>query len=349
MLNPLNTNKIYLRAYIVVWLQIILIHGIVLHFIGEIDWLEAFGDSLVFNSLFGIVGFGIWYVVRYTKLDASQMFNINVNHLAASIILVALWLYGGKGLLNIIFANNIEYQQFLGETVLRRGIIGFLYYIIITVNYYLILYYKEFEDQKLRESEMNRLLKETELSMLKTQINPHFIFNSLNSVGSLTITAPEKAHDMVIKLSSFLRYTIASSKSLKISLKEEIDATKLYLDIEKIRFGDKLKVTIKCDEDTDNLLLPQLILQPLVENAIKYGVYESTEESHISIKCHQHKDQVLIVEIENDIEIGGVPNKGKGIGLKNVRSRIELMYDESDLLEVKESESKFYVKLKFPQ
>lgn len=348
MLNPLNSNKVYLRAYILVWIIVLIIHAFILHFIGEIGWSVSFVDSAIFNINFALIGFGIWYIVRYTRLDASQVFNTFSTHLGGSLLLVSIWLFASRSALSAIYSKEEAYIQFLSDSVLWRGVIGFLYYTIIAVNYYLIQYYQDFQKQKLRESEINRLLRESELSALKSQINPHFIFNSLNSVSSLTLSDPGKAHEMVINLSSFLRYMLSSSKTQLVKLSEELKAVELYLGIEQIRFGEKLNVRVDCSENSQDLKVPQLILQPLIENAIKYGVYESTDKNNIDITCSQRKE-FLIVEISNDIELGGVPAKGQGIGLKNVKSRLELVYNNPELIEIDKSETKFRVKLSLPQ
>jgi sensor histidine kinase YesM len=174
----------------VVWIIVLVIHAIILHFIGEIGWIQSFADSAVFNINFALIGFGIWYIVRYTRLDASQVFNTFSTHLGGSLLLVSVWLFASRTALSVIYKSDENYLQFLSDSVLWRGIIGFLYYTIIAVNYYLIQYYQDFQKQKLRESEISRLLRESELSALKSQINPHFIFNSLNSVSSLTLSDP---------------------------------------------------------------------------------------------------------------------------------------------------------------
>ena len=292
MLNPLNSNKVYLRTYILVWVIVMIIHTIILHFVGNTSWAQSITDSVIFNINFAIIGFGIWYVVRFTSLDAKQVFNTIITHLGGSLILVSIWVFASRTALSVIYQSDQTYLNFLSDTIIWRAIIGFLYYTIIAVNYYLIQYYQDFQAQKLRESEMSRLLRETELSALKSQINPHFIFNSLNSVSSLTLSNPGKAQEMVINLSTFLRYMLSSSKTQLVKLSEELRSVKLYLSIEQVRFGDKLNINIECDEETEDLKVPQLILQPLVENSIKYGVYESTDKNSIQIKCLAKSNQI---------------------------------------------------------
>ncbi len=319
-----------------------------MYFVLEQSLLESILDSAIFNFIFSIFGINIWYVVRFAGLNPANVSNTLVTHLFSALILISLWLFVGSGIIKVILGNESEYSSYFSGTIYYRAAIGMLYYALIVLNYYMATFYREVQERKLHESETSRLLKETELSMLKAQINPHFIFNSLNSVSSLTLTNPEKAHDMVVNLAAFLRYTISPQEKKKVKLKEEIGAIQQYLAIEKVRFGDRLDVSVTIEDGLDDLLLPNLILQPLVENAIKYGVYESTDENRITIEGNEQKGQLEII-IKNDIAPDSFPRKGKGIGLNNVKARLKLIYDSDNLLEIENTKSQFTVKIIFPQ
>jgi len=348
MLNPLTTSKVFQRLYFTLWIIVAIIHGSLLYFVIGIDAWDAVMDALVFNLILSVAGYGIWFVVRFSGLDPGNAFNALITHLVSALLLVTVWLGAGYLVLKLFLGQETTHADFVMQTIYWRGAIGILLYALMVLNYYLMIFYQEYQEEKLRKSEMNRLLKESELSMLKAQINPHFIFNSLNSISSLTLTDPKKAHEMVVNLSSFLRYTISPQERKLVMLKQELDAINLYLSIEKIRFGDRLDVLMKCESASEESLIPNMILQPLVENAIKYGVYESTESNKVKISCESSKD-ALMITIVNDIEIGGVPKKGKGIGLQNVKSRLKLIYEKEDLLTVERSDVQFSVKLLIPQ
>ena len=150
-----------------VWIVVATVHALILYYIGRLDLVEALSDSLVFNILFAIIGFGISYSVRFARLDGPQVLNTIVTHLVACLFLVSAWLFAGRSILTLIFKQHDFYLGFLQDTVLWRGIIGFLFYTIVAFTYYLFQYYSDFQQQKLRESETNRLLKETELRLLK--------------------------------------------------------------------------------------------------------------------------------------------------------------------------------------
>ncbi|MEM7299273.1 MAG: histidine kinase, partial [Bacteroidota bacterium] len=177
--------------------------------------------------------------------------------------------------------------------------------------------------------------------------NPHFIFNSLNSISALTTTIPEDAREMVIKLSDFLRYSLGKENSELNPLKQEIQNVSIYLDIEKVRFGEKLKFEKIVKEDCLNVKVPNLILQPLIENAIKYGVYDSIEAVTIRLNCEK-KEDLLFIRIHNNFDKESVASKGEGIGLNNVRKRLQLVFGRADLLEINKGKDQFEVTLKIP-
>ena len=172
---------------------------------------------------------------------------------------------------------------------------------------------------------MKVLLKETELKMLRSQINPHFLFNSLNSISSLTITDPEKARDMIIRLSDFMRYALSKKDEQPVTLRSELENLRLYLDIEKVRFGDRLTTEENIESKCLEIKMPVMLLQPIYENAIKHGVYESTECVRIntSVSC---KEGYLEIIINNNYEPTPLARIGTGTGLENVARRLELFY-----------------------
>jgi LytS/YehU family sensor histidine kinase len=219
---------------------------------------------------------------------------------------------------------------------------------MIILAYYLLLFYQNFREKVVKESELKTLIKESELSSLKSQINPHFLFNSLNSISSLTIISPDKAREMIIKLSDFLRYSISHNDEQITSLKEELQNINRYLDIEKIRFGDRLKIVEDIDEQCLDKKLPGLILQPLIENAVKYGIYESIDQAkvEISTSCNE---EVLKIKIKNDYDPDFIAKKGEGIGLKNIKNRLSIIYKNDNLMIINKLDNTYEVTIIFPQ
>jgi LytS/YehU family sensor histidine kinase len=192
------------------------------------------------------------------------------------------------------------------------------------------------------------LVKEAELHALKSQINPHFLFNSLNSISSLTMTNPARAQEMVINLSQLMRYSLKHDQSEKVSFKQEIENNKLYLKIEKVRFGSKLEPVFEIDENCLKAEIPNMILQPIYENAIKYGVYEATEPVEIKTvaRC---SDELLQITISNPYDANAKSKKGEGIGLRNIRDRLQIIYGNPYLLKLEDNKKEFTVTLTIPQ
>ncbi len=348
MLNPITKNRKHLIAYFLFWLLVSILQTMVIHWTKGIDWLPAFIESFIYGVGFGVVGLSIWFVVRFTGLEFSNLWNALMNHIGAASILIFIWVAVCYTINAAITRSPYNLFSMSMSEIGWRLALGFVYYLVVALNYYLLIFYQNYKEKELAELEVKALLKESELSMLKAQLNPHFIFNSLNSISALTLTRPEDAHEMIVKLSTFLRHTIGHSETELVTIQKEIETITLYLDIEKSRFGDRLQVEIYGLETLDKeVKVPNLILQPLVENAIKYGVYENIETSLVQISLAIN-DPFLEVTIVNNCEKTPA-KKGKGIGLKNVKGRLSYLYERNDLLSTHETNDQFQVTLKIPQ
>lgn len=192
------------------------------------------------------------------------------------------------------------------------------------------------------------MAKEAELYHLKQQLQPHFLFNSLNSINALVKSQPEKAREMVLNLAEFLRGTIKKDDQKWVSIAEEKEYLDLFLEIEKIRFGHRLKVEIQVEEASKEMKIPQLLVQPLLENAIKHGLYGMTGEVDIHI-AFVVDGKYLKITITNPFDPESAPTKGAGFGLEVVKRRLYLLFGRNDLLETHQSENIFKVNLKIPQ
>lgn len=345
MRHPILSGSGY-KPYTLVWVFVMLVHGAVLYFYYSYPLQVAAADSLIYNLIFGAIAPGFWYIVSFANLSKDEL-SLAGTHLVAAAMTVLLWATVSNRLLQFLFIGETEYLLFLNDSYIWRLIIGVMYYSISILMFYLIKYYQDMQSRMNRELELQNLLKDSELRMLKSQINPHFIFNSLNSVSALTISKPENAREMVIKLSDFLRYSLGKDSIEMNSLKQEVENASLYLDIEKVRFGSKLQFEKEISESCMEIKVPNLILQPLFENAIKYGMYDSMEDVTIRLKC-EPKDEELHLWITNNFDQDAVASKGTGIGLENVRKRLSLVYGRSDLLTIDQSESEFRVLMKIP-
>lgn len=348
MLNPIIKNRKYLISYSSIWVLIILIQFFFLNYFQDIDLGVAIVDSLVFNILMAIFGFCLWNILRFKLMNQHNFFDQTVNHLLSAIAFITLWISCCYYILTYFEANNADYCAFLLRSLPSRTIVGVFFYLIFILLYYIILYYEDLQKKMHIENELNKLVKEAELNALKAQINPHFLFNSLNSISSLTMTKPDKAQEMVIKLSDFLRYSLSHDKNEKTSLRNEMENIQRYLDIEKTRFGNRLRFESNIQEACLETQIPNMILQPLFENAIKHGVYKSTEEILIELSCVP-TESFFEIHILNDFDPEVTRPKGEGIGLKNIKSRMALIYGRSDLVEIHPGKIDFEVVLRIPR
>jgi len=179
-----------------------------------------------------------------------------------------------------------------------------------------------------RLQEQEKLLMASRLDALASQINPHFLFNTLTSVSSLIRSEPEKARTLIVKLSGLLRRLLRSQEHF-VTLREELEAIDEYLDIESIRFGPQLKIDKQIDPATLDLIVPSMMLQPLVENSIKHGLSQKLGEGRITIRSVRERDHAVIDVIDNGIGITSNHAsrvKGSGIGLRNVNERLHVIY-----------------------
>jgi two-component system LytT family sensor kinase len=208
---------------------------------------------------------------------------------------------------------------------------------------------QEQQEANRRKEEAEQMTKDAELLKLRQQMQPHFLFNSLNSISALAGSQPEKARHMIQQLSDFLRGTLKRDEQLWVTLEEELRHLQLYLDIEKVRFGQRLQTDIRIGEETGNMRIPSLLLQPIVENAIKFGLYDTTGEVMISIIATGQNDQLHITISNPFDEETAVSTQGTGFGLVSIQRRLFLLFARHDLLHTSKTGTTFITSLLIPQ
>lgn len=269
--------------------------------------------------------------------------------LIVSIIVSSICLFISNTILKMVFKDDAQYLLILGDSLSIRFGVSFL--MISCMSMISLLWYTQEEqaDMEARKTEAERLSKEAELFKLRQQLQPHFLFNSLNSISALTGSQPEKARHMIQQLSDFLRGTLRRDEQQWSSLKEELEYLQLYLDIEKVRFGYRLQTQINCNEASLQLKLPALLLQPVVENAIKFGLYDTVGEVTISIHATTKNDH-LEVSVENPFDPEtALPLQGTGFGLASIQRRLFLLFGRHDLLQTTKTGHLFITTISIPQ
>lgn len=345
-LNPIlkSPKSILLYLLFVVVIAILYINLISLE--GKASFTILLVDAIAFNLLIAALGLSFWYSSVYLSIENNRITKIILTHFGGGLLISVVWLVLGYFIVISIINDTELFGDFFVKTIKSRFIIGILYYFLLTAFYYVVIYYSDFQERALRETELKNLVTEAELRSLKFQINPHFIFNSLNSMSALTEIDPKKAKQMIIKLADFLRYTLANNDRQKNTLNEGLKNIKLYLDIEKIRFDDKFIYVEELHEECGKTEIPSMILQPLFENAIKHAVYETLDSVTIKLTCTK-QDDFLKITLCNNFE-GESHKKGAGVGLKNIKDRLSLIYQQDNLMEVKKESGKFIVNIFIP-
>jgi len=249
------------------------------------------------------------------------------------------------------FLGNTKESLFnilLGEKfiILSAWFDGFFTYCFFLAAIYSIDYYKSFNENKIRATQLEAKLAQAELNALKMQLQPHFLFNTLNAISVLVHKDPESADEMITRLSDLLRLTLDKFGQKKVTLKEEIDFINSYLDIQKIRYKDRLNVEMNISPSTIDLEVPALILQPVVENSIKHAVEPSSGQTVISISTFIDKNY-LNIEIK-DNGPGMNDNTNEGVGIKNIKARLEQMYGENKFFSLTDSEGGVKTIMKIP-
>ncbi|WP_157971884.1 sensor histidine kinase [Pleomorphovibrio marinus] len=269
-------------------------------------------------------------------------------HLLFPVIFGFSTLFLGRSILLWLDFEESGYREFLDWTVPLRLVFMLLILYGLTI---VVLWKSQTEkENKLKERELltEKISKDAELYFLRQQLQPHFLFNSLNSISALIGSKPDSAREMIQQLADFFRLTVQKNASGWESLEKEWERISLYLKMEKVRFGHRLSLDLRLDEKTLEMQLPPLLMQPLVENAVKHGLDGLVEKVNILIETF-YTPKYLQIKVCNpfDPEVSG--KKGAGFGLESVNRRLFLLFGRKDLLTCQTSGNLFIVMLKIPQ
>ena len=346
--NPILGNYRLRMLYAGSWILIAAIQTATVYLSVDLPFGYALADSVVFNTLLACFIISLWYPVRFNRWERKTWQYNLAAHFSLVCIFIACWLLVGYGLCYAIGAGDDVYRHFLKVSLSWKALEGVMFYVVAVLAYYLYAYVEQLNEKAANEIRLNELIKDGELNLLKSQINPHFLFNSLNSVNSLIIRNPEQAQKMLVALSDYLRYAVLSTNRVFSRVEDEMENITRYLSIEQLRFGDKLIYQLHVDPSCLVEEIPAMLLQPLFENAIKHGVYESLETVCIVAKITKG-DSYLQVELSNNFDKEGVSQrKGSGTGLRNIRERLRLLYGTSAAIQAKTENGMFTVVLQIP-
>ncbi len=341
--SPLEYGK-YRAIFFGCWLLIAALQTVILFWFGFPADL-ALSDSFISC---GLLAGACWLIsgnLEYYRPQQARYLYIGM----WCFLLAGSWLGMINYLLPALLETDDAYEAFLKHSLPIRFSIGFL--MVSWMAMVSVLWYNQQEqrESERRKTDTEKLAREAELYKLRLQLQPHFLFNSLNSINALIGSKPQEARKMVQQLSEFLRSTLKKDEYQWVTLAEELQHLTLYLEIEKMRFGHRLATEIHFNEAAGMLKLPPMLLQPLVENAIKFGLYDTTGQVTITIEA-QAKNNLLEIFITNPYDPETNPaRRGTGFGLSGVQRRLYLLFARQDLLQTRSENNTFTTTIKIPQ
>jgi sensor histidine kinase YesM len=313
-----------------------------------LTWLQAAIVALPVALVYAFVCLSAWYVARGLPIKTTATARIVLTGLLSSMLSSAVWLAVAG-----FWLSTLVGRGWLPESARGGGyqslIFGFgvlLYLLSLAVGYLLVM----FEENRAADRltlQVQVLAREAELRSLRSQLDPHFLFNCLHSISALTTADPPAARRMCLLLAEFLRETLALGSEGRITVAREMKLVDRFLSVERIRFGDRLDVDLSAAADAEMCLVPPLLLQPLVENAVTHGIAHILERGTIRIAASRSPARLSIV-VENPCDPERPRGTGAGVGVSNVQARLRALYGAEAIVKSSEEGGVWRMELSFP-
>ena len=332
-----------------VWLVIAGLLCLLLVAMNTLTWDEAAAVIAPMSFVYAFMCLASLYLCRAFPLQQTPFLKVVSIVVVASFLSASLWLMLGKGIAIILTRVEIFPQlstKFQGNIPLLLGI-GMLLFVLGIVVHYLLLAFDTARAAERKALELQVFAREAELKALRSQIQPHFLFNSLNSISALTATDASAARAMSLRLAEFFRRTLRLGQQQFIPLAEEFQLAENFLSIEQVRFGARLSFEKELERGCDEVLVPSLVLQPIVENAVNHGVAHLVEGGKISLSARRSGGSLLL-SVSNPCDPDRPKSKSTGVGLANIRRRIETLYGSEARFSVEQNSHTFHVELLLP-
>lgn len=344
-MHPIFADRLRLALYLLTWVLLALLLSVIVREPGRIP----FGAALFLTAppvmVYAFVCLAAWYPVRVMPLNRSRAATMVLAHLVSALVLSSLWF------LLIRLWSTAGPSEYAVQRILQlRNVLfmaGVLLYLLAVAFHYLLQALEISRAVEKREMSVQLLAREAELKALKAQVDPHFLFNSLNSIASLCGSNPSSARTLTTLLAEYLRKSLRAGTSETITLSEELELASSYLAIERIRFGPRLEFEQNVEERSRSLRVPPLLLQPLVENAVTHGIGQLVNGGVVRLSARRDGDRVMI-SVENRCDPDRARRPGTGIGLSNTRRRVEAFYGAEARVDVSEEPENFRVDLMLP-
>ena len=341
-MHPVLTNRRRLALYLLTWMLFAILLALLVMEPGPGGIPAAVLLTLPPTIVYAFICLAAWYPVRAMPLETANAWALLVSHAFAAMLLSGVWL--------MLFRFSAE-QRGGVEAIEQHApaliVAGALLYLLAVAFHYLLVAIERTARIEKQEIEVRMLAREAELKVLKAQLDPHFLFNSLNSISSLCGSNPASARTLTTLLAEYLRKSLRTGSADSITLSEELELASSYLAIERIRFGPRLELAQDIDESVRTYRVPPLLLQPLVENAVKHGIGQLLNGGTLQIAAVRDGGHVRI-SIDNACDPDRVQPEGENIGLANTRRRVEMFYGASARMEIVNEPSRFRVALVLP-
>ena len=342
-MHPILADRKRLALYLLAWIPFAVLLTSLLEAGGDFTWIAAAELMVPLTGIYAAMCLSAWYLCRFIPLWSPRVWYLLVAIVPASAITSLIWAVGiGAALADL---EGLE-ARYLPHRPLLFGA-GMMLYYAAAAFHYMLMAMQASRQAQARELEAGMLAREAELCSLKAQINPHFLFNSLHSISALTASDPAEARRMCILLSDFLRSSLGVGDRARIPLGEELVLARNFLAIQKVRFGERLRLEESLDESANACLLPPLLLQPLVENAVTHGIATLVEGGTILFETERRGDEVSVI-VENSFDPAAPRRRRTGVGLPNVRKRLAAVYGSRMRFEALAAGDRFQVRLVIP-
>jgi hypothetical protein len=346
-MHPVLTDRRRLALYLFIWMLLAVLLALLVIEPGRRGIPAAMLLTLPPTMIYAFICLAAWYPVRAMPLERSNAWTMLVSHAFAAMLLGGVWV--------MLFRVSADLSAPLVEgataAIAHRTpplfVAGALLYLLAVAFHYLLVAIERGTRIEKQEIEVRMLAREAELKVLKAQLDPHFLFNSLNSISSLCGSNPASARTLTTLLAEYLRKSLRTGSAESITLSEELELASSYLAIERIRFGPRLELAQDIDESVRAYRVPPLLLQPLVENAVKHGIGQLVEGGTLQIAATRDRGHVRI-SVDNVCDPDRVPQQGEGIGLVNTRRRVEMFYGTGARVEIVDEPNRFRVALVLP-
>ena len=347
-MHPLLARR-RLLLYLLAWTPVLALLLALIWASGRLSLPQAAAVLGPACLLYAFVCLSPWYICRTRPLGLAGIASLaatwTVAAAAGSFVLVAA-AYLTATLVNSVRGLEEVDQRLAGVLPLLFGM-GFLLYLLSAGLHYTALAAEAGRSAERRAAEARALARESELRALKMQINPHFLFNSLHSIAALATVDGVRCRDMCVRLSDFLRSSLGLADREAIPLHDELALARNYLEVERVRFGERLRVEEQIESACEQCLVPPLMLQPLVENAVKHGIAGLVDGGSVRVSAARAAAGVTIA-VENGFDPDMPRPRNSGLGLAHVRRRLQVRYGEAASLEAGSVDGVYRVVLRFP-